>query len=202
MNAFKKCRELESVSREHLERVHMKAVVYDGRFVRVEKGPHAHEIQSTLGDYFMNSDDETAWAVEHKCEYSNRHGNFFLETFSNKSRGRPGWLWTQGADILLYHFLRDGEVYWLRLKALRAWLYGHVEINGRMQPRIHAYPERQQARYDQLNDTWGYCVTIADICAGMNVTRYDVEPVLLDQYEVLLDSERAARSNGQEGLFQ
>lgn len=54
-------------------------------FVRVEKGPHARRIQATLGDYFMNSDDETAWAVEHKTEYSATHVNFFLETFSNKS---------------------------------------------------------------------------------------------------------------------
>jgi len=128
---------------------------------------------------------------EHKCEYANTYGNFFLETFSNKRTGKLGWFYTNGADFLLYHFLRSGEVYLMKLPALRAWAYQH-DVEG--VPRIHRYKERVQARHGQLNDTWGYCVKIEDVCAGMNIKTRALPQLLLDEYELKLDYERSLRN--------
>lgn len=183
MSAFDRCRELEEMSRQHLQSHLLREMVFEGRFVRVEKGPMAREFQLASGDYVVNSDDLHAWRIEHKCEYANTHRNLFLETFSNKKRGKLGWLFTNQADFLLYHFLRDGEVYLLSLPALRAWLYQPFAIGGRTQPRIHQYPERRQHAQQQMNDTWGYCVKIPHILDGMNVRTRMVPPLLIDERE-------------------
>jgi hypothetical protein len=201
MSAFDECRKLEDASRRHLQQHLLRELVYDGRFVRVEKGPMAREFQLTSGDYLWNSDELTAWRVEHKCEYANTYGNLFLETFSNKSRGKLGWFFTNGADLLLYHFLRSGEVLLLRLAELRMWAYQHENYKGVMQPRVHRYKERDQARYDQMNDTWGYCVNVAHIEAGMWVRRKAVPELLLPEYEERLTAERSVRS-GTDDLFR
>lgn len=198
MNSFRECQKLETASREHLQEHLLRELVYDGRYVRIEKGPMAKEFQLTSGDYVWNSDELTAWRVEHKCEYANKYGNFFLETFSNKKWGKLGWFYTNGADFLLYHFMRDGEVYLLSLSALRAWAYGQ-EREGT--PRIHKYREKPQDRYEQLNDTWGYCVRIEDVKSGMQVKCRTVPQLYLDDYEARLDLERSVRNNGQSELW-
>lgn len=190
MSAFNDCRELEAMSRDHLQAQLIPEMVYDRRYVRIEKGPMAREFQASSGDYVWNSDNLTAWRVEHKCEYANTWGNLFLETFSNLSRGTLGWFFTNGADFLLYHFLRDGEVLLVRLADLRRWAWS-PEKDGK--PRIQRYAHRCQARYNQKNDTWGYCVRIADIEREVNVRRRAVEPLRIDAYEQRLDSERSAR---------
>ena len=140
------------------------------------KGEMASKFQATQGDYVINSDDDTAWRLEHKCEYSNFHGNFFIETFSNKSRGNPGWFWKLEADLLLYHFIESGEVYLMKLSTLRNWLYAPTHTGA---PNVHSYKHKSQQRYEQLNDTWGYCVSISDVCAAINVRRLDVPPLPL-----------------------
>lgn len=198
MNSFDKNRELEEASRQHLQKYLIRELVYDGRFVRVEKGPMAREFQLTSGDYVWNSDELTAWRVEHKCEYANTYGNLFLETFSNLSRGKLGWLYTNAADFLLYHFIRSGEVFLFRLPELRRWLY---QADGRGRPNIERYPHRMQQRHDQLNDTWAYCVRIADIQKGIAVRSRVTPELILDDYEVRLDLERSARAGEQSQLW-
>lgn len=198
MNSFEVCRELEDVSRKHLQEHLIRELVYDGRYVRIEKGPMAREFQLSSGDYVWNSDELTAWRVEHKCEYANTYGNFFLETFSNLSTGKLGWLYTNGADLLLYHFMRSGEVYLMRLAELRRWLY---QADGRGRPNIEHYPHRMQGRHEQLNDTWGYCVRVADVQRCITVRRREVPEVFLDEYEQRLDFERGVRNGGQGELW-
>jgi len=178
MSAFRSCQQLEAASRAHLEAHLFPRMVFDGRFVSVQKGEMAREFQLTSGDYVVNSDALTAWRIECKCERDNRHGNFFVETYSNLSRGKPGWFWTQQADFLLYHFLREGDVYLMSLPTLRRWLYS-ADSQGR--PRIHRYPHRQQRVHAQLNDTWGYCVNILHVVAGMSCQHRSVPPIVDEQ---------------------
>jgi hypothetical protein len=179
-SSFATCRKLEALSRHHLRQHLLPFLAFEGRYVHVDKGEMAREFQLKHGDYVFNSDDDTAWRVEHKCEESNKYGNFFIETFSNKQRGNPGWFWKNEADFLLYHFIREGEVYLMRLPALRGWLYSH-ETPG--VPRIHRYREKAQGKHEQLNDTWGYCVRIADVVAGINVQVRHVPPLRIEDME-------------------
>lgn len=180
MNAWETCRELERVSRQHLRKYLFPALAFEGRYVHVDKGAMAQSFQATQGDYVVNSDDDSAWRIEHKCEYSNRHGNLFIETFSNLQRGNPGWFWKLEADFLLYHFVREGEVYVVRLPALRAWLFS-CDPQGK--PRAHKYRHKKQTRHDQRNDTWGYCVSIHDLMDGLRVDCKHVPPLVIESRE-------------------
>jgi hypothetical protein len=175
MSSFQKCCELEALSRAHIQQHLLREMVHDGRFVRVEKGPMARAFQLTSGDYVVNSDELTAYRIEHKCEYTNKYGNFWLETFSNKSRGKLGWLFTNQADFLLYHFMREGQVYLVSLPALRRWLYS--ESSSRNKPIAHRYPHRMQVTHAQMNDTWGYCVPIVHVQDALKVRTYEIPPL-------------------------
>lgn len=176
MSAWDDCRSLESASRQHLRTFLFPSLAFEGRYVHVNKGEWSREFQVKHGDYVINSDDDTAWRLEHKCELANTHGNFFIETFSNKSAGNPGWFWKLEADLLMYHFLQEGEVYLLRLAALRSWLYA---LGGDGHPNVHRYRHKLQRKHQQLNDTWGYCVSVADVSASINVKRFLVPPLLV-----------------------
>lgn len=186
MSAWDECRALERASRQHL-RVHVfPTLAFEGRYVHVEKGEMARQFQATQGDYVVNSDDDAAWRVEHKCEYSNGHGNFFVETFSNHTTGNPGWFWKLEADFLLYHFMRDGHVFLMSLRALRSWLYSQDPNRRPNTPIIHRYPHKAQVTHQQKNVTTAYCVNIEHVCGAIKVRRISV-PVL-----VLPERERAA----------
>lgn len=180
MSAWDDCRELERTSRQHLREFLFPSIAFEGRYVHVNKGDMAREFQALHGDYIFNSDDDTAYRIEHKCEYANAYNNFFIETFSNKRRGNPGWFWKLEADFLLYHFLRDGEVYVMKLAALRAWLY-ESDANG--YPNVHRYRHKLQRKHQQKNDTTGYCVSIADTENAITVKRYIVPKLILNQRE-------------------
>jgi hypothetical protein len=178
MGAWQDCRELELASRQHLREHLFAAMAFSGRYVHVDKGAMAREFQQTQGDYVFNSDNDTAWRIEHKCEYENIYGNLFIETFSNGSAGNPGWFWKLEADYLLYHFIRDGQVLLMRLPELRRWLYS-PDPNKNGVPMAHRYSHKVQRSHEQKNDTWGYCVRITDIEAGIKVKHKDVPPLLL-----------------------
>lgn len=130
----------------------------DGRFVLTEKGRLGRELQRAYGDVFMQTGAGAICAVECKAERENRHGNLFLESWSNRHRFTVGWLYTLNADVLLYHFLASDELYCVPFSALRKWCFHHTD--GR--PRLFSgqWRERMQSRHEQLNDTWGWCVPI------------------------------------------
>ena len=62
---------------------------------------------------------------------------------------------TLRADLLLYHFIDDDELYMIKLPDLQEWAF--------VDEKIYSYPEKCQKKREQLNDTWGRCVPIVDI---------------------------------------
>lgn len=158
MNAFKQASTVEVRSWEILE-PYIERHSLNGRFVTTDKGRLSRELQKTVGDVLLNNDKGEIVAIELKAEERNPHGNFFIETWSNKSRFTPGRLYTLNTDVLLYHFLESDELYVINFQKMREWLF--KDCNGF--PNINKYREREQGKYDQLNDTWGRCVKISDI---------------------------------------
>src|SRR5438067_291333 len=84
-----------------------------GRYVVTNKGNLSPVLQRRAGDVLFNDGGGRIWAVECKTEEVDKHGNFFLEHWSNKCfrHQKDGWMRTQRADILLYHFLEPGDLY-------------------------------------------------------------------------------------------
>jgi len=154
MNAFESAKTVEQRSLEIL-RPFIQQRAYNGRFVITSKGPLAREIQCAAGDVFFNSDCETVYSIEIKAEESNRYGNFFFETWSNRSRFKLGWIYTLSADLLLYHFIDDDMLFKIPFQKLKRWAFH----SG----RIYDFEERRQSKYEQMNDTWGRCVPISVI---------------------------------------
>lgn len=126
-----------------------------GQFVLTEKGPLAPYLQKVAGDALFNKDGVVR-GVEVKNEAENRHGNFFLETWSNKAFGARGWLHTLETDVLFYQFLREQVAYAIPFRKLRRWALGCDRGGG----NGGRFPEKLQTKYVQPNDTWGYCVPI------------------------------------------
>lgn len=88
--------------------------------------------------------------VEVKTEL--RHtGNLFWETYSNKSTGRLGWGLTSKADVLYFLFWADAIGYRIDDLQSKIWAFDYSKKN---------YPEVQQKKYAQTNDTWGRLVPV------------------------------------------
>lgn len=151
-NAFDDARNVEARSMTIL-RPFIEQRAWNGKYVVLSKGPLAADLQKMAGDVAFNSDADTVFTIEVKAEEDCRFGNFFLETWSNRSRLTPGWMVTLRADLLLYHFLAEDLLYRIPLGKLQDWAF--------RRNRIYDFPERVQAKRDQRNDTWGRCVPIA-----------------------------------------
>lgn len=159
MNAFRdQCLPIEQQSWDALE-PYLKLRAYEGRFVRTAKGPLALELQRTVGDVLVNSSREHVTCIEVKAELKHT-GNLFLERWSNRSRFTAGWFETLTTDLLWCHFLDQDVVYELPFQRLRQWMYWH---SARGFPLANRYEHAKQGKYEQLNDTWGYLVPIADL---------------------------------------
>lgn len=127
-----------------------------------------NQIVSTTGQLFAQKfvgdlvakfkSTDKAKSIEVKSEARNRYGNLFLESWSNKSMWSLGWLYTSQADLLWYYFVEDDELYVVRVEELRRWCFG---FNG--EGNVYRYDEKPQSKYTQRNDTWGWCVPIADL---------------------------------------
>lgn len=126
-----------------------------GHFVLTAKGRLARDLQLRVGDAMVNRDGDI-FGVEFKIERADKHGNFFLETWSNRSRFNRGWLDHLDTDVLLYFFMEDGKLYSIPFQRLKKWAFGDSQRDG----RIYDFPERKQSKYRQMNDTWGRCVPI------------------------------------------
>ena len=165
-NAFQQAQTVEEESWAILEPfIQMRS--FDGRWVKTAKGKLARELQRTVGDVLMNTDDESIRGIEIKAE-EDKTGNFFLETWSNRKRFTLGWMYTLNADFLFYHFLKDDELYIMNFDRLREWAFW----NG---GPIYRYKEARQRKYSQLNDTWGRCVPITIIQKAMPVKLFHPE---------------------------
>ncbi len=109
-------------------------------------------LQSTVGDFLINSRDGRVLGIELKTERREHTGNLFLETWSNKSRGRRGWLYTLDADFLWYLFLDTKNHYVISFPKLKQWALADGHLTR--------FPERAQKKYTQMNDAYGRCVPI------------------------------------------
>ena len=104
--------------------------------------------QLTLGDYKGTFKGGQPVNIEFKAEVEDKYGNLFIENWSNKTTRRKGWLYNlTGAQVLIYHFLKDHTVYVVGMEALRQF-------------PVSNYPEKPHGKREQGNDTWGYCVPI------------------------------------------
>jgi hypothetical protein len=151
-----------------------------GRYVRTDKGRMARFLQESVGDILFNREG-SVFSIELKAE--ERHtGNLFLETWSNKNledagshaeRGsNPGWLIKVKADLLFYYFLDTDQLYILSVLALKRWAFGYRDNPGKLHSAgwdgKPSYPEIRQAKYFQMNDTWGRLVPVAVLMRNLS----------------------------------
>lgn len=107
-----------------------------------------------LGDftYQVHPDAEPAHVLV-KAEHKNVYGNFFLETWRDKSKGVRGWIHKEcSAKWLAYYFIEDKELWMISLPSLKVWAFGF----GRLQK----FTEKVQSKRLQENDAWGRVVPI------------------------------------------
>lgn len=172
MNAFEDGRLVEARALE-MVLPFIGAVAMDGRYVVTDKGRLAPLLQLRAGDALFNSTKGDVVGVEIKGEETERTGNLFLEIWSNKHRWRQGWLYHLQTDLLLYAFLDTRALYVVSFHRLREWAFTTPGMRGPDYPgRIWDYPEREQRKRMQLNDTWGRCVPISVLMKEVGMRRY------------------------------
>ncbi len=130
------------------------------------------ELQKICDAFASPIGTESVVTIELKVEEENKTGNLYLESFSNKSKCNPGWMFKSEAELLVYYFLRSDECYTLKMQRLRRWAFSQ-ETEGFW--NISSYPEREQKKREQKNDTWGWCVPITrclEVAATKKESRY------------------------------
>lgn len=175
MSAFDLSRAVETAANSILI-PYLRGKAHKNQIVVFGAGRMALEMQKTA-DLVFQKDEKTFYCLEIKAEQSNKSGNLFLETWSNKSRLNPGWLVKSRADYLLYYFVDTDELYRIGLPALQRWAFACDENH---RPNISRYPEKKQSKYDQINDTWGACVPLSEI--GRHVGFRLSRPKMDDDY--------------------
>jgi len=121
--------------------------------------------RQVFGDYYVEKAGKDH-AIEVKHEIENIHKNLFLETWSNRHL-KQGWLYTSRADILIYHFIKNREIYMISMDTLRKWAYepGHLDV----------YEEKEQVKYEQINTTCGRPVPIDVLIEKAGMRKYIVD---------------------------
>lgn len=174
-NAFVDAKEVERLALIDLEPF-LEKRTYNGRFVYTDKGNLSRELQKEYGDIFANDRDGKVWCIEVKAEEENKYNNFYLETYSNRSRGTRGWMHYCKADLLWYYFLKEKYLTIIDFNKLKVWFEEHA----------HEYPEKPQGKRIQMNDTWGRCVRIGHIIAAKDVPTREywlerMEPIVVPE---------------------
>lgn len=126
--------------------------------------------QKCLGDIMVRQAGKAKF-IELKVEEKHT-GNLFLETWSNRSRLVPGWLFTCHADFLWYYFLDEKKLYTVAIPALKQWAYGHGDAGG----LLYGEMEVRQGKYTQANDTWGRIVPIRKLKNYCDTFRGPIDP--------------------------
>jgi hypothetical protein len=186
MNAFDKARGVEVEGMRDIVPF-LRGRSFEGRFVLTDKGRLSEFLQRTVGDVLLNGARGNCWSVEVKCEASNEHGNFFLEEWSNcvwnsdaEHRFRPGWMYTLDADILLYYFVRQKELYSILFGRLRRWAFLARGAAGNP-GRLFDFPQKPQTKYDQRNVTRGRCVPIETVREEVGLRQYSLRCAVLSE---------------------
>ena len=115
-------------------------------------GKMSRILQKRFGDAIVASKNGRMIGIELKAEEENKHGNLFLETWSNRKRRTVGWMYYCDADKLFYFFCKERAMYSMDMHELQSWAFD--------KKRIYEFPEKEQSKYTQMNDTWGRCVPI------------------------------------------
>lgn len=175
MNAFEEC--VLNVEQRSMEVLAPFLMRHASGVVYTNKGILSQFLQKTIGDaVFNHALTQQMYSAEIKAEETRKRNNFFLETWSNMNLNRrshalrgstPGWMVTQRADLLLYHFLLEDELYIFNFLKLKTWFYA-PDANGHA--NFERWPERKQSKRDQLNDTWGRCIPIEFLCSHVKHT--------------------------------
>src|SRR5262245_11104701 len=98
------------------------------------------------GDYIVQTASNTILGVELKT-VEGTYDKFFIELWSNRKYQTCGWLYTSVADRLVYHYQGDDRLFVMDMTALQRWLARDNFVGS--------FPECQQLKCHQLNDTWG-----------------------------------------------
>jgi hypothetical protein len=157
MNAYE---EASAVEAEHFRGA---ADIYELRHPVIwllDRSPLSTALQTQFHADGLYVEDGRVWTLDIKADREiAATGNVFLETWSNKRRGRLGWLFTHpcpGQHEVGYHDVVNGRILRLRpLSVLLAWVL----------PRLGRWPEVEQRKYSQLNDTHGVLVPARDLVA-------------------------------------
>jgi len=92
--------------------------------------------------------------IEIKTECSDKFGNLFIETWSDRRNKRRGWLYNlTECHGLFYVFLKQRITYVMNFEKLR-----HFDLTP--------YDEKPQMMHPQDNETWGHPVPIEDLLAA------------------------------------
>jgi hypothetical protein len=172
MDSWRATRDVEDRGRGDVEHFLRSRTDLFTDVVPVYGSTKAQELQQGHGDFICYTTDGKLITVDVKVEVSERHGNLFLETFSNRSRFNRGWLDKVSITYLVYYFLDTGSLYVINFRKLREWAFGAGGRAG----RIYEYPEKPQNKYKQNNDTYGRCVPIRIIREQVGLRHFRRNP--------------------------
>lgn len=173
MNPYERSRQVEAEAMRRLTPfIHERSGTADepGRFVLIEKGPLAKDLQATIGDVLMtNRKTGRLVSVEIKAEQKHT-GNLFIECWSNlnldspeswEARGsNPGWAWKLHPGLLFYYFLDVDALYVIKGYALWHWMHCKPSLSNALgASRVHDF-RKIRVNSDQMNDTWGHLVPL------------------------------------------
>lgn len=110
-----------------------------------------------------------------RCEFKVEErwtGNVFLETWSNRSRFKLGWLYLCQSDLLVFYFKDQAKLYACRTLDLKRWVFGVDEPGNR-----HRLREAKQRKTEQRNDTWGLLCPIRMLTDpdGIKIHKWSLE---------------------------
>lgn len=158
MSSFGTCQRLEKEGVAEVVRF-LRAVNSFPDFCLTPKDEKQALTQRTFGDAIGTAQDgKTQW-IDFKIEQSNRYHNFFIEEWSNRSRGNPGWLHKINCHVIMYYFYEEKDLYRFEKEELLNWAFhGKSRSDPENLYRILDFPLKPQSKYKQKNDTWGFCV--------------------------------------------
>lgn len=168
MSAFFQASEIEARGIELLMPWFRKRAM-DGSVVKTNTGRMSMHLQTHAGDLLLNSTKTgDLLSFEVKVEAENKYKNLFLEEWSNRKRETQGWRYKlTDTDYLAYFFLAERELYIAPWPKLNAWCARNLKEGC-------PYTLKQQRKYNQLNDTWGWCVPIGVLLEAGLVSQHIV----------------------------
>jgi hypothetical protein len=118
--------------------------------------------QRTIGDLIVET-PRGKTTVELKIE-ERFTGNLFIETWSNREFGKPGWLYTSQSDSIVFYFRDQDKLFGMSLASLKNWL-----LNQR-DGTLDQFPQVRVKRSGP-NDTYGHIIPI-DRIRDANLDRW------------------------------